>query len=57
MMNLGLIIIKYLLLWRFSLFLLKDKLGHPIPSREHSERNDWTKDKCSYRSQVVVVSR
>jgi hypothetical protein len=43
-MNLGLTVIKYLLFWSFSLFLLKDKLGHPIPSAEHCEPNKWTRD-------------
>jgi hypothetical protein len=33
-------VIKYLLFWILSLFFLKDKLGHPIPSEEHCERND-----------------
>jgi hypothetical protein len=37
-MNFSLTVIKYLLFWKFSLYLLKDKLGHPIPSGEHFER-------------------
>jgi hypothetical protein len=40
-------LIKYVFV-AFSLFLLKlHKLGHRIPSREHWEHNDGTKDKCS----------
>jgi hypothetical protein len=56
-MGLGLTVIKYFLFWRFSLFMLKDMLGHAIPSWEHCERNIWIRDKRSYRPQAVVESR
>jgi hypothetical protein len=49
-------LIKHLF-WILSLFLLKDKLELPVPFREYCERNNWTRDKCSYSLQVVVEGR
>jgi hypothetical protein len=55
--DLGLTVIKYFLFGRFSLFLLKDKLEHSVPSGTQCESNNRSRDTCGYRPKVVVVGR